>query len=387
MISSKIARTIGLLIFIAGCFSFILAQKDTFIFSHKLHIEDIEVDCEGCHPSASESTMADDKNMPSHEECFICHDDDTASQKCGTCHADPSDPQSLPTVTRDYFFNHSFHIEQKDMECTDCHKGLEEVELATEENLPSMEQCLECHNDITAPKQCRGCHTAEAVLIPDTHTSDWTITHKHTARYTKAQCSSCHEDNYCEDCHSGTRLLETGSSDKDYINPNSPSSEGEKNMTVTRIHDINYRYSHGIDASSKKSNCILCHQETQFCVRCHQEDEKITYLKPSWHSGANWGALVEAVGSGGGKHAELAKRDIERCASCHDSQGEDPVCLMCHRDFIPGRGNDLKTHSPGMFSGMDRGSWHINEGSICYNCHTDTKTAGIGFCGYCHSVR
>ena len=175
---------------------------------------------------------------------------------------------------------------------------------------------------------------------------------------------TCHEDNYCEDCHTGIRLLEVGNEDKDYINSNAPTSEGKKTMILQRVHDLNYRYTHGIDANDKKMNCTVCHQETQFCVRCHQEDEKIRYLKPSWHSGADWGAIVEAVGSGGGRHAALAKRDIERCAACHDSQGEDPICLMCHRDFLPGRGNDLKTHAPGMFSGASEGTWHFDDEMI-----------------------
>ena len=386
-LSKKTVKTIGVVFLFIGIFSFILAQEESFVFSHKMHIEDIGVDCISCHPSVVESKTAKDKNMPTHDECFVCHDDDTASQKCATCHADPDNPHPIPAVKRDYFFDHSFHIETQKMECIDCHRGLENTDLANEKNMPVMEQCFQCHNDLTASKQCRTCHTADAVLIPNTHNSDWAVSHGHAAAFNEDKCADCHRDNYCEDCHSGTRLLEIGDSDKDYIGPNTPSTEDGQNMVLVKVHDLNYRYSHGIDANSKKTDCTLCHQETQFCVRCHQEDEKITYLKPSWHSGPDWGAIVEAVGSGGGKHAELARRDIERCASCHDSQGEDPVCLMCHRDFVPGRGNDLKTHSPGMFSGMGGGSWHVDEGSICYNCHTDSKTAGIGFCGYCHSMK
>jgi hypothetical protein len=39
-------------------------------------------------------------------------------------------------------------------------------------------------------------------------------------------------------------------------------------------------------------------------------------------------------GSGGGLHAKLAERDIEYCASCHDVEGADPVCMMCHTEKI-----------------------------------------------------
>lgn len=384
---SKTTIAGGLLILIILSFSLITAQEENIKFSHQMHIENFELECSGCHSSAVESTSAEDKNMPSHDECFVCHDGDTAPQECGTCHADPSDPQPNPAAVRDYRFNHSFHIESQNLECTDCHKGVETAGLANEKHLPVMKQCFECHDNVTASKDCKFCHTPDADLMPQTHNADWAVTHKHPAKFKQSECADCHSESYCEDCHNGARLLEIGDGDKDYIGPNSPSIEGRENMVTSRVHDINYRYTHGIDANSKKTDCFQCHQETQFCVRCHQADERIVYLKPSWHTTSDWGAIVEAVGSGGGKHAELARRDIERCASCHDSQGEDPVCLMCHRDFIPGRGNDLKTHSPGMFGGMGHGSWHVDEGSICYNCHTDTKTAGIGFCGYCHSVK
>ncbi len=375
-------------LFCMFCLSLIIAQQKSLIFSHQLHIDDIGAECEDCHITIPESQNADDRNLPTHDECFICHDDDTASQECKTCHIDPDAPQALPDLPiRDNYFSHVFHIEEQEMECTDCHKGLEETDYAQKENFPSMEQCFGCHDDLTAPKRCESCHTPESIIIPQSHNADWLIVHKHTAKVKESECMTCHEDNYCEDCHTGSRLLTVGNGDKDYVSPEAPSSEGKSTMAVKRVHNLNYRYTHSIEANDKRLDCSLCHEQSQFCVRCHQEDEKIQYLKPSWHSGPDWGAIVEAVGSGGGRHAQLAKRDIEKCAACHDSQGEDPTCIMCHRDFLPGRGNDLRTHSIGMFSGAGDGVWHVDEGSICFNCHTDTRTAGIGFCGYCHGLK
>lgn len=375
------------IVYYGSYYSIIAAQKNSIIFSHKLHIEDIGVECVDCHSTIPESQEMDDKNLPKHEECFTCHDDDIASQKCGTCHSDPDNPEPLENPIREFYFNHVFHIKVQNMECDNCHHGLEKVDYAQKENLPSMEQCFLCHDDVSASKRCEDCHIPAANLIPMTHTPDWKLIHKHVSNAIESECMTCHEENYCQDCHTGARLLEVGNEDKDYVNPSIPSSEGKKNMVLQRVHELNYRYTHGIDANDKKLNCSFCHQETQFCVRCHQEEEKINILKPSWHSGPDWGAIVEAVGSGGGRHARLAKRDIERCAACHDSQGEDPVCLMCHRDFLPGRGNDLRTHFIGMFSGAGEGAWHVDEGSICFNCHVNSMTPGVGFCGYCHSIK
>ena len=387
--TKNIINITGILVLSILCyFSNIIANEDKIIHSHQLHIEDIGAECEDCHITIPKSKNANDRNLPTHEECYVCHDDDTASQECKTCHSNLDDPKVLPDLPiRDYYFDHVLHIEDQEMECTDCHKGLEEVEYAVEESYSTMEQCFECHNDVVASKMCESCHTPEAVLTPQSHNSDWVIIHKHLAKIKENECRVCHQDNYCEDCHAGTLLLAVGKGNRDYLNPQTPGSEGKKNMVLQRVHSLNYRYVHGIDANSKKMNCTVCQEQSQFCVRCHQEDEKILFIKPSWHSDSNWGAIVDAVGSGGGRHAQLARRDIEKCASCHDSQGEDPTCLMCHRDFLPGKGNDLKTHSPGRFSGLGEGAYHIDEGSICYNCHINTMSPGIGFCGYCHAAK
>jgi hypothetical protein len=37
----------------------------------------------------------------------------------------------------------------------------------------------------------------------------------------------------------------------------------------------------------------------------------------------------------------------------------------------------------------EHGSWHVNSGATCYNCHTDLNARpggvkGRNFCGYCH---
>lgn len=56
------------------------------------------------------------------------------------------------------------------------------------------------------------------------------------------------------------------------------------------------------------------------------------------------------VGSGGGDHATLAKRDIERCMSCHDVNGADPTCITCHFDADGIKGTNPKTHPVGFMS-------------------------------------
>ncbi|MBI3579527.1 MAG: hypothetical protein HY089_08995 [Ignavibacteriales bacterium] len=109
-------------------------------------------------------------------------------------------------------------------------------------------------------------------------------------------------------------------------------------------------------------------------------------FKPATHQEA--GFVTLGVGSGGGKHASLARRDIESCASCHDAQGADPTCTTCHTDPDGIKGNDPKSHARGFMMDSE-GAWHSDPGATCYTCHTDpnARVGGIkgqGFCGYCH---
>ena len=60
------------------------------------------------------------------------------------------------------------------------------------------------------------------------------------------------------------------------------------------------------------------------------------------------------VGTGGGEHATLARRDIERCISCHDVQGADPTCITCHLDSDGIKGTNPKTHPAGFMKGENR---------------------------------
>jgi len=56
-------------------------------------------------------------------------------------------------------------------------------------------------------------------------------------------------------------------------------------MNLERAHDLNYRFTHGIDAKSKASECYTCHSAQEFCGECHEAgDNNITSrsIKPAW---------------------------------------------------------------------------------------------------------
>ncbi|MDZ7624447.1 MAG: hypothetical protein U5J96_08410 [Ignavibacteriaceae bacterium] len=164
--------------------------------------------------------------------------------------------------------------------------------------------------------------------------------------------------------------------------------DGAKQQAILKVHgDFGYRYSHGIDAKGKTKECQSCHQIETFCAACHQSENRdfaMGGILPSSHLSPDFKTF--GVGSGGGEHARLARRDIERCVSCHDVQGADANCIVCHLDSDGIKGTNPKTHSANYMSG-ERGDWHDNQGSICYNCHTSASPMSqptSGFCNYCH---
>ncbi len=361
-------------------------------FSHQLHVGDVEVACEDCHTGVLESTSLSDRLLPEKDVCADCHDTDD-DDNCETCHyEDVYEP--LVRMESALYFSHSQHLGD-DANCEFCHQGFSEVDYSSElENSnPPMSTCYQCHNNQSlASNVCESCHKTTADLVPDTHQRlGFLDNHKITALQANADCAMCHDNNFCESCHVSTIGLDVANSKTDFYTPYSPHRliDNENMQQITLVHELNYRYFHGIDAKGRDFECQTCHQTETFCAECHNHeggDYALGGFVPYSHSQSDF--ITIGVGSGGGQHAVLANRDIESCASCHDVYGADPNCTLCHVDPDGIKGTNPKTHAAGFMSG-EEGDWHGDRGAVCYDCHTDpyamSQTYGQGFCGYCHN--
>lgn len=78
---------------------------------------------------------------------------------------------------------------------------------------------------------------------------------------------------------------------------NGPQVAG-KGTLPERVHELNYRFTHPLDAEGKETECSVCHRFESFCSDCHAS-EGDAFGKPAWHGGADWGAVSVAVGAGG----------------------------------------------------------------------------------------
>ncbi len=367
------------------------SNKDIIKFSHRFHSELAE--CETCHQTAAQSTSLKDRLMPNHESCAECHDVED-SEQCGTCHYEEVYEPLIQNISG-LIFNHKFHMADQKMKCTDCHRNFDQTEYGSDLSFPDplMQDCYSCHNDRTvASNACESCHISTADLRPQSHRSvSFIKSHKFASKELNADCIMCHDNNTnsCQECHDAATAITEQNTADDFYQPYAPSNsiDGSKQQRITRVHELNYRFIHGIDAKGKTTECQSCHQIELFCANCHQSEEgdfALSGIEPVSHFKPNF--MTFGVGSGGGEHAVLARRDIEGCISCHDVQGADPTCIKCHLDNDGIKGTNAKTH-PSNFMRDENGDWHDNQGSICFNCHTvnlSAAQAGLGFCGYCH---
>lgn len=374
-----------------GVISYNSSNDRIIKFSHQAHAD--LMSCEDCHSSVVGSTSLAQLQFPNHSNCESCHEVDN-NDDCGTCHFEDN-YQPLIRKKSELIFDHSFHLKNSSMNCKDCHQGLEKVDYSFQAaNVnPPMEQCYSCHNDLSvASNSCESCHISTANLLPQDHkVVSFMRTHKFSANAVDANCMMCHDNQSCSDCHIATTSITETNMPDNFYQPYSPRNfvDGVRQQAITRVHDLNYRFIHGIEAKGKTSDCQTCHQVESFCASCHMSeggDFALGGIVPASHLSMNFKTF--GVGTGGGEHATLARRDIERCASCHDVNGADPTCISCHIDSDGIKGTNFKTHARG-FMKNEKGDWHDSMGSVCYNCHTSAtpqSPKSAGFCNYCHGI-
>lgn len=360
-------------------------------FSHAKHAE-AGAECSQCH-EVTASVFSSDRMLPTHTQCQSCHEQEV-NETCNYCHTSDDNMQALPNPVREFLFSHKQHVADQGMQCETCHKGMDKAEFASHENLPPMTTCNTCHNNVKATNQCEACHTDLTGLKPASHmVSNFKREHSRTMnlRSFEANCQGCHTEQSCAECHDGTNLtmlspgVKTG-----LLSPRHYGSDKAQALAGEAVHSMNFKFTHGIEAKGQASDCQTCHRNQEFCSDCHLSGSvALGGVVPTSHEAPGFTTI--GVGSGGGSHATLAKRDIQRCMSCHDTQGADPNCITCHVDFDGFKGTNPKTHDLG-FMRTVKGEWHDDMNANCFVCHSDANAkpngkAGIGFCGYCHGAK
>jgi hypothetical protein len=215
-------------------------------------------------------------------------------------------------------FNHGEHQAFLDEEptCFYCHKPDDKI------ITPAKEACLECHEEDFYPE----------IVFPGikTHGPVWAMNHRAPAKSGSVDCSVCHEQSYCMECH------KSGFADE----------MGEIGNNMVNVHRSDFHVTHPIAARTDPQLCSSCH-ENKFCVDCHArfapEDLAIASHRKGW-------SMLEVVGTPhetftedmcqqchpnsvlpahqwSSSHAREARKNLVTCQACHP---EGDICLTCH---------------------------------------------------------
>ena len=329
------------------------AQDLTIRFNHRRHVQDLGLKCTACHGRARTSHRATDSLLPTATQCDGCHGSDhrnamavkpaagAAIGQCAFCHLGYSSahgnrvrPLSLPAPN--LRFDHALHG-ARNIGCAQCHGAVENLELATRDQLPRMRGCFTCHQ-APAPSagraraECRTCHLGDpsgmikinfdsGPLLPPSwlhqagHGPDWIERHKAIAGNDSRFCANCHAEKYCADCHDGR-------------------------VRPRRVHPNDWLDMHPVTARQNQPQCASCHREQSFCLTCHQRSG--VALSGPFANAAQRGRFhpSQSEWTNGPRtpahHAWQAERNISACVSCHVERD----CAICHATAaVGGRGS------------------------------------------------
>lgn len=202
-------------------------------------------------------------------------------------------------------------------------------------------------------KDCNACHKEQG--IPLTHDNDWAGKHHqdsdwmgdHRAAAGKGgtNCSDCHNQSFCNECHTG------GGIDIDLR------KQTFKRNYVPKNHRTDFISIHPIKAKDNPQTCIRCHNQ-RFCTDCHARFPKGSLnIKSHRPAGAN--GQIYAASDWRIDHSMEARRNLQSCQTCHP---EGDVCIQCH-SAKPG---GVNPHPRGFRAGNFK---NRSDGKVCLKCH------------------
>lgn len=296
---------------------------DEILFPHQRH-KTAEVDCLVCHEPVYDAKTLEGEFLPKESKCLECHKQKKVDGQCNFCHLDVQHAATWPKRAPRLKMDHSAHIERVKEDCSVCHSRLSEPR----QHAPITDghaACLKCHEHSQqyADARCDTCHVdlSSYPLMPVTevsHQGDFLRRHASIARSSQQSCATCHDQNFCLDCHAKTTMvpIETKLVDR---------------PDRRFIHRQDFLGRHSVDARGDPASCQRCHS-TSFCETCHERSHVSAGTSSLNPHPPGWG-----LPGSGAFHGDAARRNIQSCASCHD-QGDASNCVSCHR--VGGIGGD-----------------------------------------------
>lgn len=129
-------------------------------FSHKLHLEKNQMECQYCHSGVNKSPFP---TIPSLEVCMGCHKlvktDSPEIKKLKDFYDRqvPVEWEPVNHLPEHVFFNHERHI-KAGVGCQTCHGLVQKMDVVEKVSSLKMGFCVTCHRDKGASVDCLICH-------------------------------------------------------------------------------------------------------------------------------------------------------------------------------------------------------------------------------------
>lgn len=132
-------------------------------FNHKLHVEDLGLDCTDCHLYAESGARA---TIPNIGVCADCHEEaqtESQAEERLVNYVQEGDPipwRKVYWVPNHVYFSHRRHTSIGEIACETCHGQMRERTLPVQRPAArlTMEACMDCHAEAGAPNDCILCH-------------------------------------------------------------------------------------------------------------------------------------------------------------------------------------------------------------------------------------
>jgi len=131
-------------------------------FSHRLHVEDVGLDCQTCHELYATEISS---GLPSADTCAFCHveaqGESPEEQRLVALLAEgePLQWKSMFRQPAHIFYSHRRHVTVAGLECETCHGDFARTETPPSRVEPlAMEDCIGCHESEGVATDCTACH-------------------------------------------------------------------------------------------------------------------------------------------------------------------------------------------------------------------------------------
>lgn len=206
-----------------------------------------------------------------------------ADKVCLQCH----DVNRKATSGFRILIDHPAHA-KRNKQCISCHITTAHPTPERGTALSFMAQCFKCHGAKSQPKasaECRVCHPGGYELKPASHKAKrWAKAHGGIAIKDRQQCTMCHKQSFCDDCHG-----------------------------MVMPHPAKW-------AQGRNGHAATAQRDRKLCERCHVE-------KPDLCSMCHHKAYDPEKGDWVKQHTfEVDRKGAAYCLDCHS-----PVyCSRCH---------------------------------------------------------